>query len=218
MASLQQIEANQKNSRLSTGPVSDTGKHISSQNSTKHGYTGKILFLTDEEKESYEAHVAAYHAEYKPVGQRQLHLLQQLADLHWGLHQLSVEQSNTVDLISALNAQARQHQLSPMEALDQLAKATRTLNTLGNYEGRKRRAAKATQDELAALQKAASDELEEDLKNAAILYKAHKAKGEDFDPAEFGFVCTREDLELYCRCQEAAAPPNTPRQPGLIRG
>jgi hypothetical protein len=207
MASLQQIEANQQNAQLSSGPVSEIGKQISAKNSIKHGFTGKTLFLTDEEIESYRAHVAAYHAEYNPAGQKQTHLLQQLADLHWSLHQLAVEESNTLDLISALNAQARQQQLSPMEALDQLAKATRTLNTLGNYEGRKRRAAKATQEELQAVQKAAGDEFDEDLKNAAALYKTHKAKGQPFDPAEFGFVCTLADLDYYFQVQKAAAPP-----------
>src|SRR5271157_4111732 len=88
MASLQQIEANQKNAQLSSGPVSEIGKQTSSKNSTKHGFTGKTLFLSDEEIGPYEAHVAAYRSEYKPIGQKQTHLLQQLADLHWGLHQL----------------------------------------------------------------------------------------------------------------------------------
>jgi hypothetical protein len=206
MASLQQIEANQKNAQLSSGPVSEIGKQTSAKNSIKHGFTGKALFLTNEEMDSYEAHVAAYHAEYNPVGQKQTHLLQQLADLHWALHQLAVEQSNTIDLIGALNAHSRQHQLDPIESLDRLAKATRTLNNLGTYEGRKRRAAKTTQDELLALQKEASDQFDEDLKNAAVLYQSHKAKGQPFDPAEFGFVCTLADLDLYFQVRQATAP------------
>jgi hypothetical protein len=208
MASLQQIEANQKNAQLSSGPVSEAGKERSAKNSTVHGFTGKTLHLAAEEVEAYEAHVAAYHAEYKPIGQRQTHLLQQLADLHWSFHQLAVEQSNTLDLMAALNAHARQHQLDPMETLDRLAKATRTLNTLGIYEARKRRAAKAVHEEFLALQKADFDQLGEDLQKAAALYKTFKAQGKSFDPAEFGFVCSIENLLDFLTAQQAATDLN----------
>jgi len=46
MATDKQIEANRKNSQLSTRP-SESGQQRSSQNATKHGYTGKSLILTD---------------------------------------------------------------------------------------------------------------------------------------------------------------------------
>jgi hypothetical protein len=205
MASQQQIAANQKNAQLSHGPVTDSGKQISSQNAIKHGFTGKTLFISDEEKEPYEAHVASYYADYKPIGPKQTQLLHQLADLHWGLHQVSVEQSNTLALMNTLNAQARQQQQNPLVTLDNLAKATRTLNNLGTYEGRKRRAAKATQEELLALQKTEEERLASDLQKAAGLYKTYKAQGKTFDPAEFGFVCSIEDLDDYFRGQQAAA-------------
>ena len=67
MATDKQIEANRKNSQLSTGPQTPAGLKTSSQNATKRGYTGKSLILTDEEQEPYAAHVRAYTANYGPI-------------------------------------------------------------------------------------------------------------------------------------------------------
>jgi hypothetical protein len=205
MASQEQIAANQKNAQLSRGPVSETGKQISSKNSATHGFTGKTLILCDEEKEAYDAHVASYYADYKPIGHKQTQLLQQLADLHWAFHQISVDQANAMSLMNTIHAQARQQQADPETTFDKLAKGIRHITNLSLYEGRKRRAAKAIQEEFLALQKADYDKLGEDLKKAAALYKTYKAQGKSFDPAEFGFVCSIEDLDNYFRGQQAAA-------------
>lgn len=42
MASAAQLEANRRNSQLSTGPRSDVGKARSSQNAVTHGFTGRL--------------------------------------------------------------------------------------------------------------------------------------------------------------------------------
>jgi hypothetical protein len=150
MATPQQIEANRKNSQNSTGATSQAGKERSSLNATKHGFTGQNLVLSDAEKEAYEFHVLAYMDEYAPKTQLESNLVQQFADLNWSLHQIAVQQHNLMSLINAMTEKLMKE--GDLEALSKaLAQPYRTLNTLGIYESRKRRAANALQSQLTAM-------------------------------------------------------------------
>jgi len=55
MASLRQIEANRRNSQKSTGPKTEEGKAISSQNAIKHCLHAKDFLLFFEDFDGYEA-------------------------------------------------------------------------------------------------------------------------------------------------------------------
>jgi hypothetical protein len=153
MATPQQIEANRNNSQSSTGATSEAGKQRSALNATKHGFTGQQLVLSDAEREAYEFHVLAYMDEYAPKTQIETNLVQQFADLNWSLHQIAVQQHNLMSLINAMTEQLMKQ--GDLEAMSKaLAQPYRTLNTLGIYESRKRRAAATLQAELTAMQEA----------------------------------------------------------------
>jgi len=156
MATPQQIEANRNNSQKSTGATSEAGKQRSSLNATRHGFTGQQLVLSDAEKEAYEFHVLAYMDEYAPKTQIETNLVQQFADLNWSLHQIAVQQHNLMSLINAMTEQLMKQ--GDLEALSKaLAQPYRTLNTLGIYESRKRRAADALQSQLTAMLEARAE-------------------------------------------------------------
>jgi len=55
MASLRQIEANRRNSQKSTGPKTEEGKAISSQNAIKHCLHAKDFLLFFEDFDGYES-------------------------------------------------------------------------------------------------------------------------------------------------------------------
>jgi hypothetical protein len=163
MATPQQIEANRNNAQQSTGATSETGKQRSSLNATKHGFTGQNLVLSDAEKEAYEFHVLAFIDEYAPKTQIETNLVQQFADINWSLHQIAVQQSNLMSLINAMTEKLMKE--GDLEALSKaLAQPYRTLNTLGFYESRKRRAAAALQAELTAILEARREDAAESSK------------------------------------------------------
>jgi hypothetical protein len=156
MSTNAQIAANQQNAKLSTGPVTDAGLQRSSKNATKHGFTGQSLVITPQEKEAYEAHVQAYMDHHKPVDHKHRELIQQLADSHWSLHQIFVQQTNTMSLMTAITLQMSEAG-DPVATAAAIAPVARTLNTLSTYETRRRRAAKSIQEELNALEQAISE-------------------------------------------------------------
>jgi hypothetical protein len=64
MSSFRQIEANRRNARLSTGPVTEGGKRKSRQNALRHGLTVETVIDALEDAEDYAAFEMAVTADY----------------------------------------------------------------------------------------------------------------------------------------------------------
>jgi hypothetical protein len=81
-----QITANQANSLLSTGPKSEEGKAISSQNNFRHGLTqteGDLILVEGESQEAYAQSLAAFQKEWKPASATEQDLVERLASRQW---------------------------------------------------------------------------------------------------------------------------------------
>src|SRR5437868_1263641 len=85
----QQIEANRRNAKKSTGPKTPEGKARSARNATTHGLTAQALILEKDENERIEDFIIL-HAEFetsiKPVGRLEQFLVQRIAVCHWRLN------------------------------------------------------------------------------------------------------------------------------------
>jgi hypothetical protein len=86
MSTEAQLAANRANSKLSTGPTTETGRTASSLNALKSGLTGRTVLLPTDDLALFEAHVAALTAEYQPVGPEESGLVQSIADHEWRLN------------------------------------------------------------------------------------------------------------------------------------
>jgi hypothetical protein len=64
MTSFRQIEANRRNARLSTGPVTEEGKRTSRRNAVRHGLTAETVIDALEDAEDYAAFEMAVTADY----------------------------------------------------------------------------------------------------------------------------------------------------------
>jgi hypothetical protein len=204
MPTPQQIDANRQNARHSTGPTTAEGKQRSSLNATRHGFTGQSLVITEAEKEAYEAHVQGFYAEYSPACHLETNLLHQLADLHWSIQQISVQQCNLIALMNAISVQ-----LAPagdaLGSANALTAHIKSLNTLNLYEQRRRRAAADVEERLKVLRKEKIEAEHKDLTDAANHYKLFKAKGQPWIPADSGFVCSLDDVENFLEAQAFAS-------------
>ena len=81
-----QIEANRRNAKHSRGPKTEGGKHRSSQNAMRHGLTGRVVVLPEEDMEAFKAFskeiVESLNAESPMERQR----AQTIADSQWRLN------------------------------------------------------------------------------------------------------------------------------------
>lgn len=85
MTSPRQIEANRRNARLSTGPVTEEGKRKSRQNAIRHGLTAETVIDAFEDAEDYAAFQMAVIADYDAQSAVERELVLRLASLLWRL-------------------------------------------------------------------------------------------------------------------------------------
>src|SRR5579875_710988 len=77
--------ANRANAQSSTGPKTEQGKAISSQNALKTALTGRTVLLPTDDRARYQQHLTHYFHFWKPVGEHECALVQLIADTWWRL-------------------------------------------------------------------------------------------------------------------------------------
>src|SRR6202171_905231 len=93
MSTLRQIEANRRNARLSTGPVTDEGKRRSRHNAVRHGLTAETVITTLEDAKDYAAFEMAVTADYDAQSAVERDLVLRLASLLWRLRRATAIES-----------------------------------------------------------------------------------------------------------------------------
>ena len=81
-----QLTANRANAQHSTGPKTESGRAISSQNRTTHGlarHNGVFIFLPAEDRNGFEALKVSLAAEHKPTTETESILINGMAESHW---------------------------------------------------------------------------------------------------------------------------------------
>jgi hypothetical protein len=100
VASTAQILANRQNAQLSTGPKTIEGKAASSSNSTRHGLSGAgFALLPHENREEFEQLLGALRTEFKPCGDHESFLVEQMAKSRWRLIRIERLESEAFDEI-----------------------------------------------------------------------------------------------------------------------
>jgi hypothetical protein len=117
MTSFRQIEANRRNARKSTGPVTQEGKQHSRCNALRHGLTAETVIGALEDAEDYKAFEAAVTADFDAETAVERELVLRLASLLWrlrrataidtGLFETQTELDTALDVDSTLAANER---------------------------------------------------------------------------------------------------------------
>jgi hypothetical protein len=93
MTSLRQTEANRRNARLSTGPVTEDGKKQSRRDALRHGLTAETVIDALEDAEDYAAFEMAIAADYDAQSAVERELVLRLASLLWRLRRATAIES-----------------------------------------------------------------------------------------------------------------------------
>ena len=171
---------NQAAAQRATGPTTEAGKQIVSQNSLKHGLTGKIHAALPGEESALEKHCQEYRKAYAPVGAPEEDLVRTLAENHFRLRRahameaalfLQIEQEQTAELPApAAHAQAW---VDPAKGLQRIAL----------YASRIQRAIEKGAAELKAMQASRQAAYAKAQEEAVLLTQLAEAKGKTYDPA-----------------------------------
>ena len=98
MTSYRQIEANRRNARKSTGPITEEGQRRSRCNAVRHGLTAETVIGTLEDAEDYQAFEAAIIADYDAQSAAERELVLRLASLLWRLRRATTMETGLFEI------------------------------------------------------------------------------------------------------------------------
>jgi hypothetical protein len=98
MTSFRQIEANRRNARKSTGPVTEEGKQRSRCNAVRHGLTAETVIGALEDAEDYDAFQAAIIADYDAQSAVERELVLRLASVLWRLRRATTMETGLFEI------------------------------------------------------------------------------------------------------------------------
>jgi hypothetical protein len=109
MTSYRQIEANRRNARKSTGPITEEGKKRSRCNAVRHGLSAETVIGALENAEDYQAFEAAIIADYDAQSAVERELVLRLASLLWRLRRATTMETGLFEIQAGhLNGFARE--------------------------------------------------------------------------------------------------------------
>ena len=188
---LQRREAvNRANSMHSTGPRTESGKQRSSLNALSHGLTARTAVLPTEDPDTYQRHIQQFLDEYKPATATETQLTQELADTAWRLNRIPFLEA---ELLSRATNPPTEQAAIDFDIVD----AHRALATLGLHGSRLSRQFQKALDQLRDIQEERRRLERRELTEAAELLMRHQRKELPWDPAESGFVFSKEQVERH---------------------
>jgi hypothetical protein len=181
---------NRSNSQFSTGPRTRAGKLRSSLNALTHGLTGRTVLLPSEDPAAHQLHTQGFLDEYKPQGPTEKQLVQELTDTSWRLNRVPSLEADVL-------ARAAKPPTSEAAIEFDIVDAHLAIDKLALYSHRLSRQFHKTLDQLRDIQAERREAESRDLKRAAALLEMHKAKGIPYDPAQDGFVFSKDQVEAF---------------------
>jgi len=96
MTTLAKVEANKRNSQLSTGPRTSEGKTAVASNAIRHGIYARVPVIPGESPDQWEAHRSGVVESLAPVGLLEVNLAERVALLLWRLQRIARYEAESV--------------------------------------------------------------------------------------------------------------------------
>lgn len=128
MASEKQIAANEKNCRLSTGPISAQGKRAASRNAVKWGVFSELVVLADEDQKMFDGFARRVMTDLHPVGALETSLADLIIACLWRWRRLHGIEAGLLTMYRTYEgadrglATAFAHDASQMDSLGRLTR------------------------------------------------------------------------------------------------
>ena len=187
-----QLAANRKNAQRSTGPRTPEGKKRSCLNALRHGLSGQVVVMPDEDMQAYLAFIKDFVHDLHPVTEPEKQLAQDIANCQWRLNR-SVSIENGIyalghhDFEHVNNVDHPQIHTALTAATTYLHHSTK-LENLSRQENRLRRTLQSSLKLYYQLQDRRRERERIELHQAVPIYKTHQMQNLPYHAADDGFV------------------------------
>jgi len=183
---------NRANAQHSTGPRTPAGKQRSAQNALRHGLTAASPVLPSEDPAAYEDHRRRFFDEYQPATPTESQLVIELADTSWRLNRIPLLEAEVL-------ARAAAPVPLDQEITFDIVDAHRLVASIGIQGHRLSRQFQKSLEALREIQADRADRERRALNDAAALFEFHKHKGIPWQPADHGFVFSKDQVERFAQ-------------------
>jgi hypothetical protein len=220
LLSERQLRANRANAQKSTGPRTEEGKQHSRLNGLRHGLTGQVSIMTDENRAAHDAFCNPIIAGLAPDGPLETQLAQLIAQDHWRLNRIQAIEDGLFVLgqcrpINQVDSGAPEADMALAESMT-FMRQSKEFMLLTLYESRIGRNIRRNMAQLHELQAARKAGREKAFEEAQLLAQLAADNGETFDPRQHGFAFS--SLELNLRIERKRQLKLARALPGLARG
>jgi hypothetical protein len=198
MISDKQLEANRRNAQHSTGPKTEEGRNRSSMNALRHGLTGQVTAMTEEDRTAHDKFSKALIQDLDPRGAMEIQLALRIATDSWRLNRISAIEDNL--FANGLYEHGGQANLDNTQIDAALTTArvftmeSKQLQLLTLYEQRLNRAVQKNLALLQSIQAARKAQREVAMKEAATLLQLSEMRGMEYVPSKDGFVFSTAEI------------------------
>jgi hypothetical protein len=221
MISEKQLDANRRNALLSTGPRSDPGRNRSRMNALRHGLTGQVTTMTDEDRAAHDQFSTFLIKDLAPEGAMETQLAQRIATDSWRLNRASAIEDNLFALGQLQNGGQACPDVPQIDAALTTARVftleSKQLQLLTLYEQRINRSLQKNLAMLQSLQATRKVEHEAAMQEAAALLQLSEMRGLEYLPANDGFPFSTVQIhaatDRYQRLQRASTADFTKFKP-----
>ena len=216
-----QLEANRRNAQLSHGPKTEEGKNRSRMNALRHGLTGQVTSMTDEDRAAHGKFSKAIIDNLAPEGALEIQLAQRIATDSWRLNRAAAIEENLFALGQLQHGGEACPELPQFDAALTTAYVfqheAKELNLLTLYEQRINRAIQKNLALLQSLQAARKAQREKAMQEAPSLLQLSEMRGVEYHPAADGFVFSTAEIhtaiDRHRRLKRAATADFTKYKP-----
>jgi hypothetical protein len=198
MISEKQLDANRNNALLSSGPRTEAGRNRSRMNALRHGLTGQVTTMTDEDRAAHDQFSEALMKDLAPEGAMETQLAQRVATDSWRLNRISAIEDNIFALGQLQNGGQACPDVPQIDAALTNAHVftleSKQLQLLTLYEQRINRAIQKNLAMLKSLQTERKARRESEMKEAAALLQLSEMKGLEYFPQKDGFVFSTAEI------------------------
>ena len=211
MATEKQIAANRANAKKSSGPRTEAGKQRSRLNAVRHGLTGQVVVLPQEDIEAYNKFTADIIATFETANPLEAQLAHSYASYQWRINRAAAIENNmfTLGLMEEM-AENFGIENSEIHNAASNAKTFRVdayeFDRLCMYNQRLVHQAEKVLKQLKELLAERKQREQAEMPEAMVLYNAYRRQNSTFDPKSVGFVLTIDQIKAQVRRQSLKNP------------